>query len=139
MFKPRLAFIASVTLSLTATVPGWAAETTTQSSMMIAAIGRDVDAISGSNHTNARIVSAAPAEIPVVEGLQNLGGRSEIVVQLDADGKLTGASVKTTSGRRRFDESALRAVRSSTFAPERIEGRPVAGSYLVDVTFDPGQ
>jgi TonB family protein len=107
--------------------------------MMIAAIGRDVDAISGSNHTNARIVSAAPAEIPVVEGLQNLGGRSEIVVQLDADGKLTGASVKTTSGRRRFDESALRAVRSSTFAPERIEGRPVAGSYLVDVTFDPGQ
>lgn len=137
MLQLRPAIIASATLVLTATAPAWAGETTTQSSMMIAAIGRDVDAISGGKHTNASIVSAVPAEMPVIEALENISGQSEILVKLDANGKLSSASVNTSSGHRRFDESALRAVRSSTFTPERVDGHPVAGSYLVEVTFDP--
>jgi TonB family protein len=117
--------------------PAFAGQTLGLSSMMVVAdIGHDVQAFTGNNATAAKIVRAAPAEMPAISKLQNLNGTAAIEIDLDATGALTQASVVSTTGSARLDRSALAAVRASRYQAATLNGAPISGSYLVEVSFD---
>lgn len=137
--KKHTFFAASAAAVLLAGVAPAFADTTTGSAMMIADISREVDALANGPHTDARIVRAANAAYPDFERLAGQGATIRVEVDLDAAGHLKAATVHPGSGHPRFDANALAAVRSSTFAPATINGQSVAGTYDVDVTFDPAR
>jgi TonB family protein len=83
-----------------------------------------------------------PVDLPLLERLRRVGVNAQIAIDLDAFGKLTRATVLTSSGRERLDRSALdrsalEAVGASIYRAERIDGHPVSGRYIVNVALDP--
>jgi TonB family protein len=137
MFKLIAPLVLSATAIITATAPSFASESMTLRSMLVADIGHDVVAISKSEQTDAKIVNSVPADMPAFEQLAHIGGTATIEVDLDAKGTVTNAAVFASSGHTRIDQSALSAVRMSTYQAATINGRAVGGSYLVEVIFDP--
>jgi TonB family protein len=130
-----VAFVAGLAI-LASAAPAFAGDTLVMRPLMIADMGRDVDAISAHGST-ARILRAVPAEMPEIESSERIGGSATVRIDLNASGVVTGASILTPSGRPRFDRSALAAVRASQYAPAVVDGHGVGGSYVVEVIFDP--
>jgi TonB family protein len=128
---------ASAAAIMGVSTPALADGTLTWGSMMTADLGRDVDAVSAAEQTEAKIVRAASAEMPAIERLEHVGGTSTIQIDLNSKGIVTTAAVRTSSGRARLDRSALSAVRASTYQAASVNGRAVGGRYIVEVTFDP--
>lgn len=63
-------------------------------------------------------------------------GRVMIKVAVDANGTVTSATVHSSSGWRKLDDSALAAVRAGTFqAARNAEGTAVASQAIVPITF----
>ncbi|NUP10469.1 MAG: TonB family protein [Polyangiaceae bacterium] len=60
----------------------------------------------------------------------------EVEVTLDEAGRVTSARV-LASGGKDFDEEALKAVRTFTFAPAIKDGKPVASRFHVPLHFEP--
>ncbi|HYZ15719.1 MAG TPA: TonB family protein, partial [Candidatus Acidoferrum sp.] len=56
-------------------------------------------------------------------------------VDLSSTGALRNALVAKSSGNDELDRAALSAARHQTYAPESVNCRTVAGSYLVSVDF----
>jgi len=137
MFKLHPALAASAALIIAASAPAFAQDGLTLGSVFVADIGHDVDAISDGKRTDAKIVRSVPADMPAFEQLANIGGTAQIEVDLDAKGTLTGAAVLASSGHARLDQSALSAVRASTYQAATINGHAVGGRYVVEVVLDP--
>jgi TonB family protein len=135
VIRLQATFAAAAMALLAGAGPALAADTAAGTAMMIADIGRDVDALANTPHTDARIVRAAYAELPDFERIAGIGGTVRVAIGLGADGHLTDSHVITASGHPRLDQNALRAVRAATYAPATVAGRPVGGTYEVDVNF----
>ncbi len=77
----------------------------------------------------------APANYP--ESARELGatGVVDIKVALTESGVITGVSVYRSSRTPSLDMEALRVARASTYTPEQLDCKPVAGTYLLHVTF----
>jgi TonB family protein len=134
----RFAFAATAAaIVIGAAAPASAQDSLTLRSIVVADVSHDIDAIASAARTPAGIVRSAPAEMPAFEKLANIAGTAQIEVDLDANGTLTNAVVHASSGRARFDRSALDAVRTSKYRAATVNGRAVGGRYLVDVIFDP--
>lgn len=58
-----------------------------------------------------------------------------IKVDLDAQGRVTGASVYKSTGSLELDRAAMAAARESSYAPEERNCQAVSGSYLFKVEF----
>ena len=67
--------------------------------------------------------------------MARLTGRLEIEVRVNALGQPVGARVVKTSGFALLDDSALKAVRASTFNPKRLGSIPIPDTIIVPVTF----
>ncbi|MDB5043671.1 MAG: Gram-negative bacterial TonB protein C-terminal [Candidatus Eremiobacteraeota bacterium] len=89
-----------------------------------------------SAHTDAAVIFAAPAYMPVMAHEQGFKGTAYVEVALAQDGKLAAARVARSSGNRLVDAAALSTVRATTFRAESINCTPVAGAYLYVVDFD---
>jgi TonB family protein len=137
MFKMRTALAAGAAIMLAAIAPALAGETLTLSNMMVADIGHEMSAVSDAKQTDARIVRAAPADIPPFEQIAHIQATAIVQIALNAKGSIVSSTLLASSGRDRLDKSALRAVRESTYAPATINGTAVGGSYTVEVSFDP--
>ncbi len=68
--------------------------------------------------------------------MANGPARTEVMVSLDASGRVTAEQVIESSGVLALDESALRAAKESKYAPRMVDCKPVAGRYLFKVTFN---
>jgi TonB family protein len=137
MFKFSTMLAASAVILSATSAPVFAQDSLTMRSVLIADLGRDVDAISAGKRTEAKIVRSAPVDMPSFEKLANVGGTAQIEINLDDTGRLTKAAVRASSGRARLDQSALDAVRASTYQAASIDGHGVGGRYIVEVDLDP--
>jgi len=68
-----------------------------------------------------------------------LGQRGVVLldVEVNAEGHVTGASVKRSSGFPSLDEAAARGIRRWIFEPARVAGLPIASRAEVPVKFSP--
>jgi TonB family protein len=137
MFKFKTMLAASAVILFATSAPVFAQDSLTLRCVLIAAVHRDVDATSGGKRTEAKIVRGAPVDMPSFEKLADIGGTAQIEINLDDKGRLTKAAVLASSGRVRLDQSALDAVRASTYQAASIDGRGVGGRYIVEVDLDP--
>ena len=82
-----------------------------------------------------------PAQVPPIypakEFQRRIGGTAVIAYSYGADGKVTSASVKSSSGNKNLDNAAVAAVKQWTVAPEVKDGLPSAGASESPVTFSP--
>ncbi len=62
----------------------------------------------------------------------------QIVVTVDASGKLVGAHVYKSSGNLAIDEAALKAASGSKFSPKLVDCQGTKGYYLFRADFTPG-
>jgi TonB family protein len=81
----------------------------------------------------ARTVVVEPPSVP--DSVPQNGATAKIRVDLDASGSVRGVSVYESTGSMELDRAALSAARESRYAPEGIECKKVAGSYLFTVDF----
>lgn len=81
--------------------------------------------------SRSKIVPSYPADAMK----ESKEGMVFLLVNHDAQGRVTNAVVERSSGDTRLDQSALDAVRKWTFKPEIKNGKPVAGKTIVPVEF----
>jgi protein TonB len=62
---------------------------------------------------------------------------ADVVVQISAKGKVTGAKVKRSSGDPDVDKAAVDAARKSMFLPKLVHCLAVPGSYILHDVFYP--
>ena len=84
----------------------------------------------------AVIVRWEDVQRPAIAKFENLTGTSVIQVDLSETGALEGAYVAVSSGSGILDQAAIRAAKSTVYAPETRSCKPVSGSYAVWVEFD---
>lgn len=78
---------------------------------------------------------AAPPVYPVDVMKKGLNGTVVMLVDVAADGSVSGARVERSSGEQRLDAAALGTVVKWKFTPAIKEGKPVAGQVRVPVEF----
>jgi TonB family protein len=137
MFRLNTTLAASAAIVFAVSTPAFAQDALTLRSVLIADIGRDVDALSTGKRTEAKIVRSEAVDMPPFEKLANIGGTARIAIDLDENGSLRDATVFSSSGRARLDRGALDAVRASTYQAATINGHAVGGRYIVEVVLDP--
>jgi TonB family protein len=88
---------------------------------------RDVD---------AEVLDAVPAYPTAASGTGN-GNQPVVTVNVDADGRITSASIYRSTDDMALDQAALRAVRESTYLPAIKNCVRTAGSLQLTVTLEP--
>ena len=83
----------------------------------------------------ASIRDAEEADVPVLAQLQGKTGKTTLVVDIDAAGRLTAARVGDSSGFAPLDAAALRSARMSRYVPEIRNCAAVGGTYSLEVDF----
>lgn len=86
---------------------------------------------------NAEATVTAPGELNEPPFPLSGAVRSVVSVLVKADGTVGDARIVKSAGLKAFDDAALRAARSSTYAPARAYCRAVPATYLFMVTFTP--
>jgi TonB family protein len=74
-----------------------------------------VAASCATEHRDAAVVRAEPADVPDLPGLQEATGTAYVQVDLAPTGALTRASIAKSTGNRILDLSALRAAQWTSF------------------------
>lgn len=80
-------------------------------------------------------IDAAFFRVPEIARGTHVSGESLVRIDLDATGKVRGASMKQSSGNRWLDLAAMDSAHLSRYRPEVQNCKQVAGSYLVAVNF----
>jgi TonB family protein len=136
MFKLSAAIAVGAGVMLAAAAPTFAGETLTLHGILVADIGKDVDVLSESKTTDAKVLSAVvPAPRPI-DIVTNAAGTVVVEVDLSDSGQLTKCTVIKTSGRASLDARALHTLQTAKYQAETVGGRPVGGAYAVNVAFD---
>ncbi len=83
-------------------------------------------------------IDAAFFQVPEIARGTHTSGESLVRIDLDAGGRLRGASMHHSSGNRWLDLAAMESARLSSYRPEVQNCVHVGGSYLiaVDITED---
>jgi protein TonB len=68
---------------------------------------------------------------------REIGGSVVLLLLIDESGRVTDVSVVDASPQEVFEESALRALAATTYAPAQKGGRAVRSRILVKVDYDP--
>lgn len=78
-----------------------------------------------------------PPIYPQKEFRRRIGGSATIAFDYDASGRVTAATVKSSSGNKNIDNAALVAVRQWKITPLPVDGHVVAGSSEAAIVFTP--
>lgn len=79
--------------------------------------------------------SAQPVDIPPEARASKASGTAAIAVQIDAQGRVTDASVARSSGNTGLDAVAMEMARGATYTPALVKCKPVASAYTFTVKF----
>lgn len=74
--------------------------------------------------TGAKMIPAASPNYPPGDIRANHQGTSSLEVCLDTGGRVTSASLASSSGYASLDQAALKWVRDRKFTPAKLDGRP---------------
>ena len=85
--------------------------------------------------TPAVSATADPPAIPPEARASKASGTASIRVEIDEQGRVTGAKLAQTSGSAGLDEVAIQMARAATYTPALVKCRPVASSYTFSVKF----
>ena len=88
--------------------------------------------------TQPRALQAISPEYPAEAARQRQSGTVRLQLKLEADGRVSEASVVEATPPDVFDASALQAFGTARFAPARKDGRPVRALILIEVSYDFG-
>jgi|SRR5579862_1079350 len=80
-------------------------------------------------HTLEAVSPSAP------DDAAGVAGTAEVVVTLDAAGRVTDARIYRSTNDMRLDRAAVIAARQSTYAPALVDCLPTGGQYLFRVDF----
>jgi TonB family protein len=83
------------------------------------------------------VSSEAPRQLFGVDRTRSQQYEVAVLVNVDADGHATKASVSQSSGHDFLDSSVVAGARASTYAPKMQGCRPVAGTFSLHTFFDP--
>ncbi len=86
-------------------------------------------------HVDAAVTRAVEPDYPELARRQGVTGTTQIKVTLADSGAVTDAQVYVSSGSSALDAAAIAAARRSTYAPEIVDCRQRAGSYLFRAEF----
>ena len=86
-------------------------------------------------NTDAKVVTAAPPEIPHSAG--PLQGFVNVLVTIAPNGTVSKATVQHSSGHSQVDTAVLNAAKASTYSAARQNCAPVTGTYLFHAEFAP--
>jgi protein TonB len=80
-----------------------------------------------------KILPAAPPPYPAAQIRLKQEGNSGLSVCIDANGRVSSASLASSSGSDKLDEAALKWVRSARFKPATVDGapQPICGHSVV--------
>jgi protein TonB len=84
---------------------------------------------------STRVISAVPPHYPTESRRRHEQGTVVLGLTLDVNGKVADISVVHSSGYRRLDEAALRAVRKWRWAPTMRDGQPAIVQGQVEIPF----
>jgi protein TonB len=79
-----------------------------------------------------------PPQYPPSALRAGIEGTVILVVDVDANGNVTGVSVEKSSRNRDLDRAAMQAARRWKFSPSIVNGQPAAGRVRVPVDFNLG-
>lgn len=89
-------------------------------------------------YRDVTVVTSSPADYP---GTATMMGSApvEVLVRVvvEADGRVSSASIYKSSADLAMDQAALRAAIKSTYAPKMIACKAVRGVYFFNATFQP--
>jgi periplasmic protein TonB len=85
--------------------------------------------------TRAKLISDVQVEYPEVALQNRLQGHVVVLAWVDESGEVKDMWIATSSGYRELDTAALRAVLGAHFAPATRDGKPIAESVRVPITF----
>lgn len=89
----------------------------------------------GADEPASVVASPPPPQIaPAVRAL-DVSGTAAVLVQLDKNGSITGASIAQSTGDASFDSLAMSMAREATYAPARHSCTAIAATYLFKVQF----
>lgn len=75
-------------------------------------------------------------DYPAAADRQRLSGTVRLRLELEADGRISNIDVVSAVPPGVFDESAVKALRETRFAPAQRNGRPVRARVLIDLVYD---
>jgi len=92
--------------------------------------------VAGANVT-VGMVKLPPPRFPRSQLNRSQGAEVELRLAYDTEGKVTNVEItRIEPDLKVFREATLKAAREWVFAPEKIDGQPIAGSALIPVTFE---
>jgi TonB family protein len=92
--------------------------------------------VAGANVT-VGMVKLPPPRFPRYQLSRAQGAKVEVRLAYDTEGKVTDVEItRIEPDLKVFREATLKAARQWVFAPEKIDGQPIAGSALIPVTFE---
>ena len=62
-------------------------------------------------------------------------GFVRVRVEVDSNGRILSATTRISSGHPDLDKAALQAVRTATYRPKTVNGKPVRTAFTVPITF----
>ncbi len=84
-----------------------------------------------------RAVRTPPPAYPEALGCDGVGGRTDLRVTINPDGRVGPVALQKSSGHAALDQAAIEAVRGWEFAAATRAGQPVASTIAVPMTFNP--
>jgi protein TonB len=94
------------------------------------------DAFGGDLDSPPTPVNKLPPTYPSSLLSKGIGGRVLVTCTVDADGRVTAASIKQTSGQPELDKAAINAVNKWKFRPASKGGRKVKATCVVPFNFE---
>ncbi len=85
--------------------------------------------------TRAKVSKLADVEYPEIALRNRWEGRVVVLAWVDESGEVKDMWISSSSGYRELDTAALRAVLSMHFVPATRDGKPIAESVRVPITF----
>ncbi len=79
--------------------------------------------------------TADPPDIPADVRASKISGTSAIQVHVDPQGRVTSASLATSSGNAGLDRIALQAAKAATYSAALVKCKPVASVYTFTMKF----
>jgi TonB family protein len=92
--------------------------------------------VAGANVT-VGMVKLPPPRFPRSQLNRSQGAQVDLRLAYDTEGKVTEVEItRIEPDLKVFREATLKAARQWVFAPEKIDGQPIAGTALIPVTFE---
>lgn len=126
---------ASAALSATPAISAASASPEPVASAASSAAPASVEAPLEAARFDAAYLRNPPPPYPPLSRRLGEQGKVDLRVHVNAEGLPTEVEIKSSSGSRRLDESALETVRKWRFIPARQDDRPVAAWVIVPINF----